>query len=191
MKGKKPFPFLDKESYPGVLPEKDKTKELQKTQGKKTKSIRVGDYFADHGGEMTTIYLARHTHQSNIHYRSEPPDEDDTGRATQGNSIDAAFGDFLGPYKWLKEKDPEVKPVLSALAKKAAANKLDEPVPRSISKLTTDMSQPITVNRTSTAVFTAAQKTYADMWKEMKPKFKPDSKCRRLLITTRLPSCAA
>ncbi len=173
-KGKKPFPFLGKESYPGVEADKDttKTKTLQKTEGKKKKTIKVGDYFADHGGEMTTVYLDRHTHQSNIHYQSEPPDEDENARATQGNSIDAAFSEFLGPYSWLKSTDPAVKPILGALAKNEVANKPDEPVSRSLSKVTAGMSQPITVNRTSKAIFNAAQKTYADMWKEMKPKLK-------------------
>lgn len=171
-KGKKPFPFLGKDSYPGVSPDEDKTKTktLQKTEGKKKKSIKVGEYFEDHGGKMTTVYLARHTHQSNIHYRSEPPDEDENARATQGNSIDAAFNDFLGPYSWVKSKDPAVKPVLSALAKNES--KPDEPINRSLSKLTTGMSLPITYARTSTAIFNAAQKTYADMWTEMKPKLK-------------------
>lgn len=171
-KGKKPFPFLGKDSYPGVSPDEDKTKTktLQKTEGKKKKSIKVGEYFEDHGGKMTTVYLARHTHQSNIHYRSEPPDEDENARATQGNSIDAAFNDFLGPYSWVKSKDPAVKPVLSALARNES--KPDEPINRSLSKLTTGMSLPITYARTSTAIFNAAQKTYADMWTEMKPKLK-------------------
>jgi hypothetical protein len=176
-KGRKPFPHLKDEAYPGIDPiGRGRVNSITNTGAKKVKgartSISVNQYFEDRGGAMTTVYLARHTHQSNIHYRSEPPDEDETGRATQGNSIDAAFEYFLGDYGWVKSKDAAVVPVLRALAKNATANKNDEPVPKSTSTVTQDAKQPITVNRTSKAIFTAAQKTYKDMWDEMKPKLK-------------------
>src|SRR5262249_38715778 len=103
---------------------------------------------------------------------SEPPDDDESARPTQGNSINDAFSDFLKGYAWVKSEDEKlVRPVLAELAKFEKADRRNEPVRESTSSLLTG-KPPVTVNRTADAIFDAVQKTYKDMWEDMKPKLK-------------------
>ncbi len=156
-KSRKPFPLKGQESYPGVEPAGGgEVSAITSSQGR----ISVDKYFQDHGGAVPTIFLARHTHQSGIHYHTEPPDDGSGKRSTQGATLDNTFKSALGHYESVM-KD---RPTLAQLAKNKKQGQDDEPVGSS--------TPPVTVSRVSNAIFRATQAAYKDMWGEMKPKLK-------------------
>ena len=160
-KGRKPFPLLGTKSagltlsYPGVTPTAAKNT-VASIGGK----IDIDTYFPGRGGAMTTVYLARHTHQSGIHYKSEPPDDGASPRPTQGASIDNTFKAGLGRYKSAMG-DITIMTQLTQLEKDGKPN---EPIG--------SHSRPITVNRVKKEIIRASQSTYKDMWGDMKKKLK-------------------
>ena len=157
-KGRLPFPHLDAHKYPGVEPAGSEVKAITGSKGK----IDIENYFHDRGGNMPTVFIARTTHQANIHYRSEAPDDFSTKRSSQGSAVHNTFTsrlEDLGFADVLKNKKD-----LAELEKNEKKKDVDLPVGTNV--------PTATVKSVSDAIFQAAQFTYQDMWGEMKPKLR-------------------
>lgn len=157
-KKKQPFPLLGTQPYPGVAP--IATTEVKTIKSHLGGTINVDRFYGGRGGAMPTIFIARTTHQSNIHYRTEAPDDGTTKRVSQGASMHNTFRGKLGDIAPVMDDAA----VLGQLAQRDKEGKPDEPV---------QADKPsFTVNKVRAKIFEATQETYKDMWQEMKPKLR-------------------
>ncbi len=155
-KPRKPFPMLGKHPYPGVTAvNTDKVATIKGGPG----TIQAEKYAARRGGIMPTIFLARTTHQSGVHYRTEPPDDKVSPRKTQGSTIDNVYKRLLP------------KPVATVLDQPAMLDALE--ANRAAGNETELLPEPnpaVSYKSASDAFVAAARQTYQDMWRSLKPK---------------------
>jgi hypothetical protein len=146
--------------YPGVKKDGAHVDAIQNSSGA---SIEVKRAFNDHGGIMATVFLARYTHQSPIHYRRSAPDEKD-GHSSMSATLDSVFRGALAaalpgvPGDVFSRDRSKAAPMLKLLASAATD---DFPVAE---------LNNTTRNRVKDAVFKASRTAYVDMKKDMSPK---------------------
>ena len=187
-KGFKPFPLLKDVAVPGISRDGGEVKTITGDAG----TIDIAGFQPGRGGKMPTIYISRHTHQSGVHYKTEPPDEE-PARPSQGAALHNAWTTFIGSLadvledkevlKALNRKkkseendpvdlaDPDGSKAAAATSKKGGKPAAVPPPPTPAPAATTKKKSGfVTVKRLREGIISATRKCYADMWNDMRPK---------------------